>query len=171
MNHKRIQLTLFIDGNETDEIERIRKTYNPEQYNLIKAHVTLCREDELEQIEKVLQNLKTLDHAGITIDFENPIRFSNGKGVLLPVFGTNKLFQELRNKILRGIIENPRVHEPHITLLHPRNAACTDEIFQQIEKSRFPKKIAFKKISLIEQEQGMKWEIIKEFELKNETHS
>jgi hypothetical protein len=27
------------------------------QYQLIKAHVTLCREDEIEAIEKVLQTL------------------------------------------------------------------------------------------------------------------
>lgn len=171
MNCKRIQLTLFINGNEATEIEKIRKAFNPEQYILIKAHVTLCREDELELIEKVLQNLKALDHAGITVNFENPARFSDGKGVLLPAADDNKQFQNLREKILQGVIENPRIHEPHITLMHPRNAVCTDEIFQQIEKSRFPKKITFKKISLIEQEPGMKWDVVKEFELKNETHN
>jgi asparagine synthetase B (glutamine-hydrolysing) len=168
MNHKRIQLTLFIDGNEATEIERIRKEFNSEQYDLIKAHVTLCREDELEQIEKVITNLKKSDHACITVYFVNPVRVSDGKGVLLSGAGNNEPFQNLREKILNGIIETPRIHEPHITLMHPRNAACTDEIFAQIEKYSFPKRIEFKKISLIEQEPGMKWSVLKEFELRNE---
>jgi 2'-5' RNA ligase len=166
LSNKRIQLTFFIDANDAETIEKIREEFNPEQYNLIKAHVTLCREDELEQIEKVLQNLKILDCKSIIIDFKNPIRFSSKKGVLLPATGNNEQFQNLREKILHGVIENPRIHEPHITLKHPRNSVCTDKLFQQIEKYSFPKRIEFKKISLIEQETGMKWEILKEFELK-----
>ena len=45
LNQRRIQLTLFIEENEAETIEQIRKEFNPEQYELIKAHVTLCRED------------------------------------------------------------------------------------------------------------------------------
>jgi 2'-5' RNA ligase len=111
-------------------------------------------------------NLKILDHISFAIDFTKPIRFSDGKGVLLPAIGNNEQFQKLREKILHRIIENPRIHEPHITLMHPGNATCSDLLFQQIEKYNFPKRIEFKKISLIEQEPGMKWEMLKEFELK-----
>lgn len=60
MNTKRIQLTLFIDEDESAPIEKIRKEFNPGQYALIKSHVILCREDELEQIENVLLNLERL---------------------------------------------------------------------------------------------------------------
>ena len=41
----RKQLTLFVKDVQAKAIEAIRRQYNPEQYALIKAHVTLCRED------------------------------------------------------------------------------------------------------------------------------
>jgi len=40
MSTKRIQLTLFIDENESGMIEHIRKEFNHAQYALIKGHVT-----------------------------------------------------------------------------------------------------------------------------------
>lgn len=33
-------------------LKNIRTQYNPTQFNLISAHITLCREDEIESIEK-----------------------------------------------------------------------------------------------------------------------
>lgn len=169
MTKKRIQLTLFLDNIESKEIEGIRKKFNPEQYKLIESHVTLCREDELEQIEKVILNLKKLDFDYVTIDFGKVVRCSNEKGVLIPAIGDNKQFQKLREKILHEVVEKPRTHEPHITLMHPRNSNCTDEIFKQIEKCYFPDKIKFKKISLIEQEIGAKWNVLEEFKLERKT--
>ncbi|AEE54176.1 2'-5' RNA ligase family protein [Haliscomenobacter hydrossis] len=165
MPQKRIQLSLFVDESASSSIESIRATFNPAQYVLIPAHVTLCREDELEQIDQVIQNLQRLNQDSITIDFGPVIRFSEGKGVLIPAIGPNESFQQLRANILQGIIENPRLPEPHITLMHPRNATCTDEIFAQIAQYSLPRKITFKKISLIEQEIGMKWCILDEFHL------
>lgn len=167
MSQKRIQLTLFIDENELGQIEKIRKEFNPEQYALIKAHVTLCREDELTQIENVVLNLTKLELNYITIDFGNVTRFSDGKGVFIPAIGKNEQFQKLRETILQGIIEEPRKHEPHITLMHPRNSTCTDSIFNKIEKMELPSKITFTKISLIEQKNEKKWSVLREFELKN----
>lgn len=143
----------------------MRRRFNPEQYALIGCHVTLCREDELEQIEKVMHNLEGLDQNNIVLAFGHPIRFSEGAGVLLPALGNDQHFQRLRASILAGIIANPRKHEPHITLMHPRNSTCTDEIFAQIVKNYFPKRITFRKISLIEQEMGKKWRTLKEFDL------
>ena len=165
MNKKRQQLTLFIEENESMEIEKIRRKFNPEQFELIKSHVTLCREDEIEQLEKVLLNLEQLDFGFITVDFGDAIRFSNGKGVLIPAIGDNEPFQKLREKILQGIVETPRRHEPHITLMHPRNSTCTDGVFEEIEQCNFPKKIKFRTITLIEQEIGMKWNVLQEFKL------
>ena len=167
LNQKRTQITLFVEENDAKAIEQVRKKFNPEQYELIKAHVTLCREDELEQIEKVMLNLTNLDAGYVMIDFGKPVRFSDGKGVLIPAVGDNEQLQRLREKILKGVTENPRKHEPHITLMHPRNSTCTDEIFSQIEKMEFSQRIEFKKISLIEQEIGKKWNVLAEFKLKN----
>ena len=167
MSQKRIQLTLFIDENALGQIEKIRQEFNPEQYALIKAHVTLCREDELTQIEDVILNLTKCEMNSISINFGDVTRFSDGKGVLIPAIGKNEQFQNLRKTILKGIIEEPRNHEPHITLMHPRNSTCTDSIFNKIKKMELPTKIAFTKISFIEQEDVKKWVILREFELKN----
>lgn len=169
MHTKRIQLTLFIDEKEAAEIEKIRKTFNPGQYALIKSHVTLCREDELEPIEKVLLNLESLNTDYITIDFGNVIRFSNDKGVLLSASGNNEAFQQLRVKVLQGVIAGPEIHEPHITLMHPGNSTCTDEKFEEITKCTFPSRIEFRSIALIKQEYGMPWHTIQQFELKKKT--
>jgi 2'-5' RNA ligase superfamily len=167
MNKTRTQLTLFIHKKDAQIIEEIRQKFNPKQYALIQSHVTLCREDELENIEQILYNLTNLNHNPITINFGNIIRFSDKKGVLMPALKNNKSFQNLRKNILKAIIENPRIQEPHITLMHPRNATCTDEIFAEIEKYDLPNILNFTKISLIEQEIGEKWVVLKEFDLKN----
>ena len=165
MINKRRQLTLFIDSNAAATIEQLRRQFNPLQYALIKAHVTLSREDELNPIEKVMSNLMMLHNEPVSIEFGKPIRFSENNGVLIPAIGTNESFQELRKNILKDIVEEPRRHEPHITLMHPRNSTCTDILFEQISKFSFPNIIQFKKISLVEQEMGKQWQLVKEFEL------
>jgi peptidoglycan/xylan/chitin deacetylase (PgdA/CDA1 family) len=165
MNLRRIQLTLFIDEDYSAEIETIRKKFNPLQYVLIPSHVTLCRENDLEQIERVIQNLERHSYARVSIEFGNPIRFSEGKGILIPANGNNEQFYNLRTRVLENIIINPRNHDPHITLMHPRNSTCTDDIFNQVERMSLPKKIEFTKVSLIEQEGQLKWNILREFQL------
>ena len=166
MNQKRIQLTLFVDEENSIVMEKIRREFNPAQYDLIKSHVTLCREDELDKIDEVMRNLIGLNHDPITIEFGNMVRFSEGKGLMIPAFGDNEPFQKLRAYILKGIIEHPRKQEPHITLMHPRNSICTDAIFEQVKAQELPHKIEFNKISLIEQAMGKQWHILEEFELK-----
>jgi len=161
----RLQLTLFLDESISGTIERIRSEYNPIQFELIKAHVTLCREHELEQLDKVIANLKSLDHGTLTINFGKVARSRDGNGVLLPANIDNKPFQCLRKQIFWGINDHPDLHEPHITLMHPRNSTCTDLLFEQIKKNEFPAGIEFRKISLIEQEMGKKWKVLGEFEL------
>jgi 2'-5' RNA ligase len=165
LQQKRIQLTLFIDEAQSAIIEKIRRQFNPVQYGLIKAHVTLCREDELEQTDKVMLNLDLLNCSSINITFGKPVQFSDGKGLLLPAIGNNETFQQLRAAVLQGAIKNPRQHQPHITLLHPRTTSCTGAIFKHIAQEEFPSKINFKKISLIEQEIENKWQVLKELEL------
>jgi len=166
-NNSRIQLTLFVRQNDSITIEAVRKKFNPEQYTLIKNHVTLCREDELEDIDKILENLRQLKTNPISITFDDVKRFSEGKGVLIPAKTENSSFDILRNIVLNGVIENPRKQEPHITLLHPRNSTCTNAIFEEIKNIPFPKQLTFDTISLIEQELGKKWNTIAEFKLNS----
>jgi len=161
----RKQLTLFINEPESLEIEKIRKTFNPEQYLLIKSHITLCREDEIEALEKVRTNLEQLNFHNFSIDFGKVVRFSDEKGVLIPAIGNCEAFHQLRKRLLAGIIEKPRMHEPHITLMHPRNSACTEAIFQEITTFKLPETITFNKISLIEQIPGEPWKVLAEWPL------
>lgn len=117
-------------------IEQIRQEFNPRQFELIKAHVTLCREDELENLEQVLSNLLMLvqTQEKFYIEFGKVARFDNGKGLFLPATNDNIQFENLRRQVLNGLIDHPRKQEAHITLMHPRNSTCTDHIFELVEK-------------------------------------
>lgn len=163
MNKIRRQLTLFVEPRDAETIEQVRQIFNPIQFGLIKCHVTLCREDEIENLEQVIGNLSSLKLIEIPIEFAKITRFEHGKGLLLPAKPNHSEFDNLRKQILSGVIDNPRVQEPHITLMHPRNSTCTDETFIEIEKIAFPAKLSFKKINLIEQKEGGQWAILNEF--------
>ena len=163
----RRQLTLFVQRNDAKHIEDIRCKYNPQQSEIIDSHVTLCREDEIENMDQILHNLTQLEQKAITINFGQVIRFDNGKGVYIKSISDNYEFHQLRRKILKGVNHNPRRQEPHITLMHPRNSTCTDNIFEQILKIEIPNELTFTKISLIEQEGNNVWKIIKEIKLIN----
>ncbi len=173
INNTRRQLTLFVEPNDAEIIEQIRQKFNPVQFELIKAHVTLCRENEIENLEKVLSNLLALAqaHPAIVIGFGKAARFDNGKGLFLPGTNSNEAFETLRRKVLNGLTGNPANQEPHITLMHPRNSTCTDEIFGQIEKVNLPTQLLFKRISLVEQENGRPWRILQEFDLVDKRYA
>jgi len=100
MNEIRKQLTLFIEeSNET--IEKIRADFNPEQHNLIPAHITLCREEEIKQIDDIIERIKSISlKKPILIELKEVERFANGKGVLIPVSDKNTEFRELRKSVL-----------------------------------------------------------------------
>jgi hypothetical protein len=165
----RRQLTLFPEPADVQIIEQIRKEFNPLQFELIKAHVTLCREDEIENLEQVLSNLLLLiqTQQKIYIEFGKVARFDNGKGLFLPATNNNKQFENLRRQVLSGLSDNPGKQQAHITLMHPGNSICTDTIFELVEKINVPATLEFKQISLIEQENGGPWKILKNFELQN----
>ncbi len=165
INRIRRQLTLFVDQKDAETIEEVRREFNPRQSQLIKCHVTLCREDEIENLEKVFANLSLFAPTEIVIEFGKVERFDNGKGLFIPTKNENYEFQNLRRQILSGIIDSPRKQEPHITLMHPRNSTCTEDIFEHIRKIEFPTQLAFKKVSLIEQEDAEPWRLLREFKL------
>ncbi len=144
-------------------IEKIRAEFNPKQYRLISAHVTLCREDEIEPIENIISRIKSIElEKTIRIEFGKAERFSNGKGVCISSLDHNNEFKELR-KLVLGQTELEKEQVPHITLMHPRNSTCTNDIFERIEKYDLPTELNFGKISLIEQRNGGKWKVLQEF--------
>ncbi|MBP6566426.1 MAG: 2'-5' RNA ligase family protein [Saprospiraceae bacterium] len=166
----RRQLTLFVDPKDAINIEQIRNEFNPRQFEIIKAHVTLCREDEIQDLERVMTNLLscTQVYHSIFIEFGPMERFDNGKGLLLPATKDCQDFITLRKQVLSGLTDNPRDQKPHITLMHPRNSTCNDHIFQQIGKVALPTKLVFQQISLIEQQvDGGPWKTLKIFTFNN----
>ncbi len=134
----RRQITLFVDTKEADDIENIRKKFNPVQYKLIDCHVTLCREDEIENITVVLDNLHQLDIIKIPILFGRATRFGNGLGVLLPALGDNEQFHQLRIKVLKGLGMTVRRHEPHITLSTQETQFAQMRFLIQFKKPIYP---------------------------------
>ncbi|MCF0056041.1 2'-5' RNA ligase family protein [Dyadobacter sp. CY356] len=163
----RRQLTLFLT-NQKDEIEKIRSEFNPVQFELIAAHITLCRENEIEELDKIIGNIRTISFSKpLQMEFEPVERFEKGKGLLIPAKIGNSDFLELRTTILAGTGEFNRNYLPHITLMHPRNSICTDKIFDQIKKYKLPSIINFDTISLIEQTGDGVWKIIQQFPIFN----
>lgn len=162
---QRIQLTLFVAAAYNRVIEDIRSRYNPQQFALIKSHVTLCREDELPQLELIKATLSELRASAIHMDFGPPVRFASGKGVLLPGTCPNNAFQYLRKIILKDLTEEPRIQEAHITLMHPRNSTCTAEIFDAISQADLPRFMTFNAISLIIQYPDQPWQVLETYPL------
>ncbi len=164
MQKTRRQLTLFLSPSN-EIIEVIRAKYNPVQFKLIPAHVTLCREDEIEPIEPTIQRLESIRlPKPLRIEFKAVQRFAEGKGVFIPAKNKNVAFDELRKAVL-GPKKLKKEQFPHITLMHPRNSTCTDQIFKEIQVEDLPTELFFKKISLIEQLDGGKWNVIREFDI------
>ncbi|MET0394876.1 MAG: 2'-5' RNA ligase family protein [Chitinophagaceae bacterium] len=159
----RRQLTLFVSEADAIAIETIRHRYNPEQSRLISSHVTLCREDEIANLEKVVENLRGLRRAALCVSFGPAKRVDNGKGVLIPGHGANADFHQLRQEVLKGVQDVPVRPEPHITLMHPGNSACTDVIFEEIAAVDLPARLNFHAISLIEQVNGGAWKTLERF--------
>lgn len=162
MESTRRQLTLFI-SDQTDVIEKIRAKYNPCQYSLIAAHITLCREEEIENWEKILKNIKSISLSQpLQIKFGPVERFSEKKGLMISAKAKNQAFRELRKTVLgfENDIKNPQAH---ITLMHPRNSTCTDEIFELIKRIELPTELYFDKIHVIEQRNGDPWLVVESF--------
>ena len=166
MEITRKQLTLFLNE-PSGTIEKIRAEFNPVQFHLIPAHVTLCREDEIEPIQETIERIESISLAKpVRVELEKLERFSNEKGLCLSSLGTNNEFKELRKRVL-GQTELKKEQIPHITLMHPRNSTCTDPIFKAICSYVLPTKFEFGTISLIEQKNGGTWKVLREFSMLN----
>lgn len=49
----------------------VRQEFNHIQFELIKSHVTLCREDEIQNLDQILTNLAFSKQTEISIEFGN----------------------------------------------------------------------------------------------------
>jgi 2'-5' RNA ligase len=149
----RRQVSMYLSG--VPDIVALRFRYNRAQAELIPPHVTLCREDEVDDWSALQIRIREILPVHVTLGFGGPVRKENL--VYLPAITGTRQFDELRSKLLSANGREPRKHSPHITIIHPRNGICTDEIFEEIALRIRPFAAAFRAISLIEQSDGGPW--------------
>ena len=160
----RDQLTLFVPPPYAVLLEANRTVLDPVQAKLIAAHVTLCREDEIENLSStILQaRLAASGVKNVTLRFGAPESFS-GHGILLPCIAGEREFHALRQLIL-GTNELRR-QAPHITLAYPRNPRAVGNTLANAAKLAQGLSITFTCIVHIRQEGSAPWQNIGEYPL------
>lgn len=149
----RRQASLWVKG--VPEIERMRYRFNRAQAQLIPAHVTLIREDEVTDWELLESRIRKILPIELTLSFGRPVRDLNF--VYLPVESGITEFDNLRHLLLSDGATTPRKQMPHMTIVHPRNGICSDAAFEEIAEQIPPCTIVFREIHLIEQINGGSW--------------
>ena len=141
----------------------MRRILDPVQFVLIPAHVTLCREDELEGISPALlqQRLERSEINPLTLAFGPPEDFST-HGVLLPCVSGEEEFRALRQVILGS--GATRLQHPHITLAHPRNPKVVRNRLATAQ-TLDNLKITFASVCRIEQDLGAPWKVLQRLPL------
>ncbi len=160
----RRQLSLFVPEVSAALIEVIRQHVDPVQSRLIRAHVTLARDEEVEPLspDLVAERLRQACISPLTLRFGAPKSFE-GHGVLLPCTGGAPDFHRLRAHVLGS----SSVAEPtaHLTLAHPRNPHAPGNVAASHAALAAPRSITFPTICWIEQEGGEPWVVRRLFRL------
>ena len=162
--NSRVQLTLFVAGCPAARIEEVRRSLDPVQFGLVAAHVTLCREDELEGLNTAIlqRRLSGPEARPITLTFGAPEPFST-HGILLPCVSGEESFQALRRLILGSA--TVRRQAPHITLAHPRNPKSAGNSLAAASGLREGLTIRFGSVCLIRQDGSSPWRVTECFDL------
>jgi hypothetical protein len=157
----RRQLTLFVAEPWRSRLNALRHALDPVQASLISAHVTLCREDELEHTDHSLIASRVESWQGGPIDlrFGRPERFA-GHGVLLPGRQGVRRFHQLRQWLLQD--PEARQHAPHLTLAHPRNPRFDGNTDASLRLCPQALRVRFTAVALIEQQGGNPWKLVQE---------
>jgi hypothetical protein len=158
----RRQLSLYVPAASAAEIEAVRALVDPLQQRLIPAHVTLCREDELGELDAIRERLAGGAMHALQLAFAAPQRFST-HGVLLPCIAGLEPFRLLRQALLQSTALGE--HSPHITLAHPRNPPCDGDSLAIAGTLPGRLTIVFTAVRLIEQAGGAAWRELERFEL------
>jgi len=162
----RRQASLYIPEPARYEIDVVRKRADPVQFSLIPAHVTLCREDEVLDWSEFVDRVRCLGRFELSLEFGSPLELDDGC-VLLPCVKGKSLFNQLRGALLSSGGVAPRVSDPHITLLHPRNAVTGQSIEWLLESLTHLRSIGFSSLNIIEQQGGSAWRVLHELPLQS----
>jgi 2'-5' RNA ligase len=160
----RIQLTLFVPDPAASELEAVRRLLDPVQARLIRAHVTLCREDELEGLgsAELEARVSAFESGALTLRFGPPEWFHE-HGVLLPCVEGQEAFQALRRWILSSSTVRP--HAAHITLAHPRNPKAAGNTAMNAAPLERGLAVTFPTVARIRQTGSAAWEQLSEHHL------
>jgi hypothetical protein len=161
----RRQLTLFLSGETAAAVEAVRRVVDPVQYRLIPAHVTLCREEELEGFSEtqIEARLAAGPARRLTMEFGRPELF-DGHGLRLKCLAGGADYQALREMILgKREIARPR---PHITLAHPRNPPAPGHSLDAARTLPERAQVRLSWVHLIEQDGAQPWRRLAMFDLQ-----
>lgn len=158
---RRTQVTLFVPPPHAGPLDALRGVLDPVQAVLIAAHVTLCRDDEVDGLDPVALSraVAAWPHGHLQLEFGPPRRFG-GHGVMLPCVGGNAWFQALRCWVLQDA--GARVHDPHLTLAHPRNPRSADNTDDAMACCPHALSVTFGIVSLVEQDASAPWRTCRE---------
>jgi 2'-5' RNA ligase len=162
MHEIRKQLSMYVPNDAAKEIEAVRKVVDPIQSNLIPAHITLCREDELHEFSTA--RLAHIPLKPITLRFGKPEIFSV-HGLLLNCIDGEDEFRLLREYLLAS--KNIKNQRPHITLAHPRNPKSDGNLLSNTSPLPEMIEITFPTIYLIEQVLSEPWRVLETYALSS----
>lgn len=160
----RIQLSLYVPEPAATSLESVRRILDPVQSNLIPAHVTLCREDELAPYEHgvFVSRFTDIPLQPLTLHFGKPEPFQE-HGILLPCIAGENEFLTLREHVLGS--RSIRRLFPHITLAHPRNPKGAGNCLANAGVLPERISITFTRINLIEQRVTSPWRVLETFHI------
>jgi hypothetical protein len=166
----RTQLSLYAPSPSAEKLDEVRRRLDPVQAGLIPAHVTLCREDELQDIDltRLGAIIRSSDASPIRMRFGHPV-FFQGHGILLPCMEGADDFQKLRCLVLGT--HTARSHAPHITLAHPRNPRSSHNTPGSLASIPRDWVIVFSEIMHILQRDTLPWQVIEQHSLPGPVHS
>ncbi len=151
----RRQLSLYVPERAAAPLEALRRELDPVQHALIPAHVTLCREDEID--DAVRARLGGERFPPLTLTFGRAEPFL-GHGILFPCIAGEDAFRTLREAVLgrSGVRRQP----PHITLAHPRNPKAQGNDLAAALALPATFAITFDLVRLIEQRESLPWSVL-----------
>ena len=160
----RVQLSLFVPPPAAAVLEAVRRQVDPVQARLIPAHVTLCREDELDGLapEVLAARCAAPGVSPLELVFGRPEAF-HGHGILLPCTAGEPAYRALRERLLGG--SAIRRAEPHLTLAHPRNPRVPGDTLAIAQALPDGLSITFGVARLIAQDPGAPWRVLAEYPL------
>lgn len=147
-----MQLSLFVAEPERSVIDEVRKKYDPRQHANIPAHVTLCRDNEVDDWCRLKRKLAEFSEASLQFIIDEVEELSD-RCILMRLRPPATSFHELREHLLGNDCSSTI---PHITLLHPKNAQGNSPL-ERIRNETLPTVVHFSEINLIIRTESGVW--------------